>query len=465
MLYSLGLCAWLASTATPEVEPPPNVVVVLVDDLGYRDLSSYGCVDFETPALDALAARGVRLTQGYVSHPYCSPSRAGILTARYQQRFGHEHNPRYDEADEVAGTHVDEVLLPALFARAGYVTAHIGKWHLGAGEPFRPLERGYDEFFGFLGGGHDYFRADGENEYRGPLWRGAQPTDVAPTYLTDDLTNEAVDFVERHRERPFFLLLAYNAPHSPDHVTAEYEEAVAHIEHPARRKYAALVRGVDAGVERLVETLERHQLRERTLLVFLSDNGGRRGSADNRPLRGNKGWLHEGGVRVPFVWSWPGRLPEATSLAIPISALDILPTALAAAGIERPADLDGVDVLPYLAGEREGVPHEVLHWRVCGGEGWALRRGDWKLVHDVSMPRPALYELASDPGENRDLAAQRPELVAELLGLHEAWDAELRAPLWTEGHAASVTMERERAREAGLRQFPMPWVNAATDDD
>ena len=356
------------------------------------------------------------------------------------------------------GTDVDEAMLPALLEGTGYRTAHVGKWHVGAGEPFRPLARGFDEFFGFLGGGHHYFLADDASEYRGPLWRGAAPTDQQPTYLTDDLTDEAVAFVERSGGEPFFLLLAYNAPHSPDHVTEQYLEPLAGIEHGGRRRYAGLVAGVDAGVGRLMATLEERGLREDTLVVFLSDNGGRRGLSDNRPLRGNKGWLHEGGLRVPFFWSWPGRLPGGAVYDEPVTALDILPTVLAQAGATLPADLDGVDVLPYLGGERKGAPHEKLHWRVCGGEGWAVRRGRWKLVRDVSMSAAALYDLDADVGEDRDLAAEYPGVAAELAALHLDWDRTLEAPRWTEGHAGSVTMERGRAREAGTRQFPMDWV-------
>ncbi|MFT5150610.1 MAG: arylsulfatase A-like enzyme, partial [Planctomycetota bacterium] len=224
------LCLLAAGLISPN-DARPNIVVILVDDLGYADLGCQGCVDFETPHIDRLADEGVRLTQGYVSHPYCSPSRAGILTGRYQQRFGHEHNPHYDEADDSTGTDVSEVMLPRLFAEAGYATGHIGKWHLGAGPPFRPLARGYDEFFGFLGGGHDYFRIGGKGEYRSPLWRGAETTEQKPTYLTDDLTNEALAFIHRHHARPFFLLLAYNAPHAPDQATDEYLNMVSGIKH------------------------------------------------------------------------------------------------------------------------------------------------------------------------------------------------------------------------------------------
>ncbi len=436
----------------------PNILLILVDDLGYRDLSCQGCTDFETPHIDSLAASGVRMTLGYVSHPYCSPSRAGILTGRYQQRFGHEHNPQYDESNLELGTDVAEIMLPALLTQAGYRTAHIGKWHLGAAEPFRPLQRGYDRFFGFLGGGHHYFKADGKGEYAGPLWRDQGESEQQPSYLTDDLTDEAIAIIEQPAEQPFFILLAYNAPHSPDQVPDQYLDRHQGIEHLARRKYAGLVTGVDEGVGRLMATLEEQGLTEDTLVIFLSDNGGRRGSSDNRPLRGNKGWLHEGGLRVPFFMSWPGVLAAGESYTNPVIALDLLPTALALADVPLPPNLDGKNLMPYLIGKDQEIPHEVLHWRVCGGEGYALRRGDWKVVHDVSMPDPELYNLAEDIGEDRNLAAQKPELLAELLQVHHTWNQELREPDWTETHARHLTDERRAAQEAGSRQYPMPWV-------
>jgi arylsulfatase A-like enzyme len=460
-LFSLLLCMLGCAAAPPH--RPPNVLVILVDDLGYSDVGYQGCVDFETPQIDALAGEGLRMTQGYVSHPYCSPSRAGILTGRYQQRFGHEHNPRYDEADESLGTDLEERMLPALLAPANYRTAHIGKWHVGAAEPFRPLERGYDEFFGFLGGGHQYFAADGQGEYAGPLWRGREVTDQQPTYLTDDLTDEAVTFIERNAAQPFFLMLAYNAPHAPDQVPPRYLDPLRAIPNEARRRYAGLVMGVDAGVGRLMATLAENGLDEETLVIFLSDNGGRRGSSDNRPLRGNKGWLHEGGLRVPFLFRWPGVLPAGGTYDEPVIALDILPTALALAGVATPSNLDGRDLMPFLTGADPGEPHATLHWRVAGGAGYAIRHGDWKLVHDVSMEAPALYHLASDVGEDRDLARERPEILADLLARHAAWNGELSAPSWTEQHAQSVTDERARARAAGTRQYPMPWLPPTAD--
>ncbi len=456
LLTALGI--GLSSACGAQAVHQPNILLILVDDLGFNDLGCQGCTDFATPSIDSIAASGVRITQGYVSHPYCSPSRAGIQTGRYQQRFGHEHNPGYDESDLRLGSDVNEVFLPGLLTDAGYRTAHLGKWHLGAAEPFRPLERGYDQFFGFLGGGHHYSKADGGGEYDGPLWRDGAETAEQPTYLTDDLTNEAIAIIEQDSDAPFFIQLAYNAPHAPDHVPDEHLARHRNIEHEGRRRYAGLVTALDDNVGRILSALESQGIEEETLVIFLSDNGGRRGSADNRPLRGNKGWLHEGGLRVPFLMSWPGVLEPGTTYDKPIIALDLLPTALGLANVPLPNNLDGKDLMPYLTGSRTGSPHDVLHWRVCGGLGFALRRGDWKLVQDVSMGEPALYNLAKDIGEDRDLAASRPELVGELLALHLAWDADLREPDWTEGHAQNVRDERRAAEEAGTRQFPMPWV-------
>ena len=269
---------------------PPNIVVVVADDLGYRDLGCYGCVDFETPNIDNLANSGIRFTNGYVTHPYCSPSRAGILTGKYQQRFGHEHNPRYNEANHEIGIDTKTELLPSLLQKHGYSTCVIGKWHLGAGQPFRPNQRGFDEFYGFLGGGHDYFRVrTGGSEYDSPLWKNGEKTGDTLTYLTDDLTAKAESFIESQSGNPYCLFVMYNAPHAPDQVTEKYLSKVSDIPHQARRKYAALVQGVDHGVGRIVEQINRHETADNTFIVFISDNGGRRGSSDNRPLRGNKG--------------------------------------------------------------------------------------------------------------------------------------------------------------------------------
>ncbi len=438
----------------------PNIVIIMADDLGYRDVGCYGCIDFQTPNIDALAKSGIRCTSGYVSHPYCSPSRAGLLSGQYQQTFGHEHNPAYDEQNNKVGIDTGTRLLPAIMSDSGYKTGLIGKWHLGAGKPFRPSVRGLTEFYGFLGGGHDYFKTvpNGTN-YNSPMWRDHKPTDDRLTYLTDDLTSEAEKFIERNREDPFCLLLMYNAPHAPDHVTDDYLQRVATIKHAGRRRYAALVQGVDEGVKRIVLKLKSLQLTERTLVVFLSDNGGRRGVSDNRALRGNKGWLHEGGVRVPFILSMPGRLPQDRVYNPPVLALDLLPTALRLGNIAVPKNCNGVNLVPFLTGSKNGSPHESIFWRVSGGEGYAVRHGKWKLVHDVGMSLPELYDLTTDIGEDHDQSKNEPQVVALLQRQFRVWNATLEAPRWTEGHSQNTIRERTKAKEAKTRQWPMPWIN------
>lgn len=442
-----------------------NVVIIMADDLGYRDVSCYGCEDFETPSIDALASRGIRCTNGYVSHPYCSPSRAGLVSGTYQQSFGHEHNPAYDESNREIGIDANTKLLPAIMAEAGYKTGLIGKWHLGAGEPFRPVPRGFDEFYGFLGGGHHYFEVNPEGKsYNSPMWRGTETVADQLTYLTDDLTAEGLQFIERNQANPFCLLMMYNAPHSPDHVTQEYLERVKSIEHRGRRNYAALVQGVDEGVKRIAAKLDELNLTQKTLIVFLSDNGGRRGVSDNRPLRGNKGWLHEGGIRVPFILSMPGRLTEGTVYEKPVTALDLLPTAMALGNVDVPEGRDGVNLTPFLTGEMseeiDGVPHETLYWRVCGGGGYAIRDDDWKLVHDVGMDSAELYDLSQDIGEDNNVAENHPDKVEQLKAKFQSWSVEMETPRWTENHRGNTTSERENASKANTRQFPMPWVKA-----
>ena len=382
-----------------------------------------------------------------------------MLSGKYQQSFGHEHNPPYDEDNGRIGIDVATNLLPARLKDSGYRTALIGKWHLGAGKPFRPHRRGFAEFYGFLGGGHDYFnvKPDGKN-YNSPMWHNGAPTDDQLTYLTDDLTSQAEEFISENRDKPFCLLLMYNAPHAPDQVTDQYLARVADIQHPGRRKYAALIQGIDEGVKRIRQQLKQNNLTENTLFVFLSDNGGRRDVSDNRPLRGNKGWLHEGGIRVPFIISMPGTLPKNKTYEQPVIALDVLPTALALADVAMPKQIDGVNLLPFLNAEKNQSPHEDLLWRVSGGEGYAVRHNNWKLVRDIGMQKPGLYNLENDIGENHDLSGKHPELVEKMQLIYNKWSGNLEKPRWTEGHTQNTLSERNAARRAGSRQYPMSWV-------
>jgi len=444
-------------SAAEPAPPRPNVVVILADDLGYADVGFNGAKDVPTPHLDQLARQGVRFTSGYVSHPFCSPSRAGLLTGRYQQRFGHENNPVFDPANEKLGLPLDQVTIARVLHQAGYVTAAVGKWHLGAAPQFHPMKRGFDEYFGLLGGGHDYFKAASEGdsrEYQIPIQRNGQPVELKE-YLTDVLTREAVAVVRRYRDRPFFLYLAYNAPHTPLQVTRKYLDRVGRIEDPLRRPYAAMVCSVDDGLGAVVAALDEMKLTTRTLVFFLSDNGGPTAVTHSRndPLRGAKGSVYEGGIRVPFVARWTGRLPAGAVYAQPVIALDILPTAAAAAGAELPqgAKLDGVNLLPHVCGEDPRAPHETLFWRTGGGQSHAARSGRWKLVKTAGGP-VSLYDLEADVGESKDLAPAEPQRVEELSRQFAAWNAQLVPPLWENPRqakkAASPKKQPKRARQA-----------------
>jgi arylsulfatase A-like enzyme len=414
---------------------PPNVVVIVGDDMGYADVGFHGCRDIPTPHLDALAKSGVRFSSGYVTGPYCSPTRAGLLTGRYQQRFGHEFNP---------GGKSDHGLPPAVptlverFRAAGYRTALVGKWHLGETPAQHPQRRGFDEFFGFLGGAHDYFRPAG-------ILRGTAPAGPQP-YLTDALAREAVGYIDRNKANPFFLYLAFNAVHTPMQADDARLAKFAGIADRQRRTYAAMMTAMDDAIGAVVTKLAAEKLTGNTLVAFVSDNGGPtmkgvtvNGSA-NTPLRGSKRTTLEGGVRVPFVVAWPGTVPAGATDNRPVIQLDLLPTALAAAGVNaEPAwNLDGVNLLPYLTGAEKGDPHPALFWRFAGQ--MAVRRGNWKLVRydraadgDAGLSAAKLYDLGSDIGEATDRAAEQPAKVAELQAAWDRWNKGNVAPLWGGG--------------------------------
>ena len=428
-LVLLGSCASLP-TDTPEgASRAPNVVVILADDLGYADVGFQGLRDFATPNIDALAAAGIRFTNGYVSHPYCSPSRAGLLTGRYQHRFGHVHNPKFRAGE---GLLLSESLLPQVLADHGYVSALVGKWHLGDAPEYHPLQRGFDEFFGFLGGGHDYFESTDRDarEYLIPLEANGEELPVEG-YLTDQLTDAAVDFVRRNASRPFFLYLAYNAPHAPLQAPPEHLDRVDSIADTRRRTYAAMVTALDDGVGRLVTALGELDLTDDTVMFFLSDNGGPTpaNASDNTPLRATKGTVYEGGVRVPFVVSWPGRLAEGEAYDPPVSALDIFPTSVAVAGGDPPEGLDGVDLLPFLTGAESGAPHERLFWYTDAADQHAVRQAGYKLVRVLDR-EAELYAIDSDISEESDISRDESTSADDLMQAVETWRSTHPAPAW-----------------------------------
>ncbi|MCX6636128.1 MAG: sulfatase-like hydrolase/transferase, partial [Acidobacteria bacterium] len=366
--------------------PRPNVIVILADDLGYADVGFTGAKDIPTPNIDRIARAGVRFTNAYVSHPFCSPTRAGLMTGRYQQRFGHENNPRYDPNDRVSGLPADQVTLAQVLSEAGYATGIAGKWHLGATPEMHPLRRGFREQFGFIGGGHDYFKAGGVDERREyfiPFQRDGKPV-AESEYLTDALSREAGAFVRRHAGDPFFLYVAYNAPHTPQQVTEKYLGRFAGIQDPQRRNYAAMISAMDDGIGGLLDTIDELKLGAETLIFFLSDNGGPVGinGSSNQPFRGAKGTLYEGGIAL--------------------------------AGAKNPAGvkLDGVDLMPHLTGKAKRPPHERLFWRTGGGVQYAVREGRYKLYRNEDGAQ--LYDLEADPGETRDVAAEHKDVFERL---------------------------------------------------
>jgi arylsulfatase A-like enzyme len=422
--------------------PKPNIIVLLADDMGYADAGFQGCRDIPTPNIDSLAANGTRCTAGYVSGPYCSPTRAGLMTGRYQTRFGHEFNPGNDDN---AGLPLTETTIADRLKSAGYVTGLVGKWHLGNAARFHPQRRGFQEFFGFLGGAHSYF--PGGNS---PILRRETPVDERE-YLTDAFAREAVAFIDRHQREPFFLYLAFNAVHTPMHATDERLKRFESIANRQRRTYAAMLTAMDDGIGQVLAKLRSAALEENTLIFFFSDNGGPTmlgttiNGSSNRPLRGSKRTTLEGGIRVPFIVQWKGQIAAGQTFDDPVIQLDILATALAAAGLnaESKSKLDGVNLLPYLTHRLSGRPHHTLFWRL--GEQMAIRHGDWKLVKydpaaddgsrsDLKSHHPALsaklYNLASDIGEAHDQSQANVEKAAELLALWRTWNAELSKPLW-----------------------------------
>jgi arylsulfatase A-like enzyme len=437
---------WLR--AQDEVAKRPHIVVIVSDDAGYADFSMHGADDIRTPNIDSIADNGVRFTNGYVSGCVCSPSRAGLMTGRYQNRFGVEYNfpGQWDK-----GLDPSQRTIADLFHAAGYATALIGKWHLGKVGPMQPGERGFEETLWHPNGG--IYVPDEATGFLPGMFRGAEPAQVRG-YSTDAFTDEAIRFVERHRKEPFLLVVSYVTPHAPMHAKPEHLAQVEHVADLHRRTFLAMMASLDENVGRLLGALRSAGIADDTLVFFLSDNGGATGAprtspdapfepgrnaSSNRPLRGDKSDLLEGGIRVPFLAQWKGRIPASVVYDEPVSSLDILPTALAAAGIPRPSDLDGVDLLPFVRGERTDPPHDALYWRFdfppTGGEPrrWAVRAGNWKLIRNSTDGPLALYDVVEDPSEDRNVAAQHPERVAALRARWERWNAEMQPPAWPAG--------------------------------
>ncbi|MEO6034013.1 MAG: sulfatase-like hydrolase/transferase [Verrucomicrobiota bacterium] len=448
------LCSALALVsafgAVAAEKKKPNILFIVGDDMGYADVGFQGARDIPTPNLDALAKSGVRFTSGYVSAPYCSPCRAGLLTGRYQQKFGHEFNPN----GPGTGMPLTETTIANRLKAAGYTTGLVGKWHLGNIPAMHPQQRGFDEFFGFLGGAHPYFKWKG-------MLRGTEPV-AGDEYFTDAFGREACAYIERHKDQPWFLYLAFNAVHTPMDATEDRLAKFSGIEDKQRRTHDAMMLALDENIGRVLKKLAETGQAENTLVTFISDNGGptmpgtAQNGSINEPLRGSKRTTLEGGIRVPFIVSWKNHLKPATNDHM-VMQLDLTRTALELAGATTDKT-DGVNLFPYLSGEKKGAPHEVLYWRF--GEQMAIRIGDYKLVRYDSnvdtrtgkrgqpIAGPRLYNLASDIGETKDLFQTMPDKAKELQARWDAWNATLIKPLWGFGKGDSDGDPVEKKKKA-----------------
>lgn len=431
----------------------PNIIVILTDDQGWADVGFNGATDIPTNNLDRLAREGVIFTNGYVSHPYCSPSRAGLLTGRYQSRFGHDCNmPYQSENDNTIGTPLAEKMISEVLKEQGYRTSAIGKWHVGDHPDLHPPAQGFDHWFGFPGGGMNYWgypQSDIKRIYR----NGKHVPTNELSYLTDDFTNEAIAVINKKDNRPFFIYLAYNAPHSPDQVTESYLENTKHIEYGGRSVYGAMVNAIDINVGRIDVALKKNKLKENTILIYLSDNGGRINHADNGPNRGHKGMLFEGGIKVPFFMVWPNKISSNTKYTKTISALDIFPTLLNAAGgnAKKERQLDGVDLIPFLENSANSVPHEKLFWRSTGGFEYAVRKGNFKLYKSSYKNKTLLFDLKNDPLERYDIASEYPKILANLEREYSHWNKKNIDPQWFDPHAENVKKEEENYQKSRRR--------------
>ena len=399
----------------------PNILVIVADDMGYADSGMQGCTDVPTSHIDSLAKNGVRFTNGYVSGCVCSPSRAGLITGRYQQRFGHDANPHGD-----FGLDLKETTMAQRMKEAGYVAGMTGKWHLGEQKPQMPLARGFDEFYGILPHGiAAEKKGSGVQVYRG--WDKVE----TPSDHTVKFGEEAVAFIERHKSEPWFLYLPFTAVHAPHVAPESYMQKFAHIEDKARRQLCAMISVMDDEIGAVLAKLRDLKLEENTLIFFISDNGGPKSrTVHNSPLRGGKWTVWEGGIRVPFTVQWKGRIAPGRVLDTQVIQLDIMPTALAAAGVNvKPAwKLDGINLLPLLEGKTDKLAREALFWRF--GVQFAVRQGDWKLLKPSLKDAPKLVNLASDISETKDLSAENPDKVKQLTALWESWNAQNIPPRW-----------------------------------
>ncbi|MBX3485116.1 sulfatase-like hydrolase/transferase [Phenylobacterium sp.] len=447
-----------ASVASVAKAPRPNVIVIIADDLGYADISAFGIKRINTPNIDRIGGEGAKFPVAYATAPVCSPSRAGVQTGRYQERFGFEFNngPAERDVRQNLGLPAGEITIADALRKQGYHTGIVGKWHLGSNDDFYPTKRGYDEFVGILTGQTNYIDAAAPGVHVahfdvGVTKRGrGAPNEVfeGPNrtvvnnyneYLTDYFARRATEYISRNArsDNPYFLYMAFNAPHAPLQVTQKYYDRFPQIKDETARIYAAMISALDDAVGEILTAVEASGEADNTIIYFLSDNGCaayQPGVCSCEPLRGGKLTHYEGGVRVPLMMRWPAKVKPGTVYRNPVSTMDIFPTVVAAAGGSLPADrpYDGVDIMPYLTGKNTGQPHDILAWR--RQPLVSIRKGDWKLWKSVDSGEygtyTLLFNLKDDPNENKNLAEQNPEKVKELEEAIKQWAKDLKDPLW-----------------------------------
>jgi len=437
-LYHFVVLALFFCGCQATAQDKPNIVFLFADDAGYADFGFQGSTEMKTPHLDKLASEGMTFTQGYVSGSTCGPSRAGIITGKYQQRFGYEENNVPGFMSEVSaalgdemGLPVDEITMADRMKELGYRTAIFGKWHLGGADRFHPTKRGFDEFYGFRGGARSYFAYDKPpKEHQNKMERGFGHFEPIDTYLTDKLGEEASAFIERNKDQPFFAFVSFNAVHSPMEATEEDLSKFPTLS-GNRKTLAAMNLALDRACGRILDKLKELGLDDNTLVVFTNDNGGPsdRNASVNRPLSGTKSNQLEGGIRVPFLIKYPGKIKAKSTFDSPIITLDLLPTFFAAGGGDASTlgEIDGVNLMPFLNGKNSDRPHQTLFWKKETRA--AVRDGDWKLIRFVDRPAE-LYDISKDISEHNDLASTYPDKVKELYKKIYNWEMTLERPRW-----------------------------------
>ena len=451
------------ATSTIETPARPNILFILCDDLGYSDVGFNGSKDIPTPNLDALANNGTIFTSAYVAHPFCGPSRAALMTGRYPHEIGAQFNLPPNSGETIKkGISLEETFISKVLDEAGYNTGAIGKWHLGSNPEFHPNVRGFDDFFGFLGGGHNYFpeqyrKAYAQQEANGNklIWDYLHPLEhngkqIKETeYLTDAFSREAVRFITDagKTKDPFFLYLAYNAPHTPLEAKEEDLKLFSHIKDKKRRTYAAMVYAVDRGVKRILQSLKDSNQLENTLIIFLSDNGGKTTSgATNFPLKEGKGSAYEGGYRVPMFFNWPNVVPAGNTFNAPVSALDFYPTLAKLAGAEIPTGkkLDGKNIWDNFLMNKDSYKDDnifVMRHR-NGFSDVGVRKNDWKAVKAYNQ-KWKLFNITNDIEEKNDVKNQHPEILQDLVKDAEDWSKLHIQPFWWHNVKTGVEWKKD----------------------